>query len=502
MRILRLVLACTILSGLHFSIGCEKNSGQVTEEVFKENGSQMLMALPPGTPSGRPANHHQHAEFLQPVISFMDRMIEFGTDRYGEVHSPMFVSILMLDTLNHPGAKILPPLKGQRQIDRAPFGGNLQHDIPLLAAMKHLSILNGEKKYLNAAEAYLQFFLDNCTDTPTGLWPWGEHAHWDFYAERPGHKWHEYLGSVPLDFWEQAWITNPRAVLAEADGCLNHVTDLKTFDYNRHADIWQALPDPRPANLEIADFPRAGGFYLQLWAFAYAKTGETKYLDWIERMMLQQQARLHRSSGLLLLTSEWWNSNNPALNSTHSCALSMLESVPLLANTGTGDRVERLALDYLEAVLQNTPTSGISPTFTSQYGEITLPGMAMMYAHTYRITRDRRFIEPARMVARKYAELERIPDLPYIPAQVFASIINLLLDINDLDDEVIWLEAAERFARQALDLLYGNGLFRGAVGLEYYESELWVSNLVYALLRLHCLVSDVDHHVPPLTFQR
>lgn len=465
-----------------------------SERVFVQVAMGRLNPPPPQAP------YDPELGYLHYARSFMDTMLEHGTDIYGETHSPMFVSILLVETRLHPGA-LLPTIEGQRNGDRAPFGGNLQHDLPLLMAMEHMSAITGDDKYRAAADAYLRHFLDHCAHTPTGLWPWGEHAHCDFRTNTPGHTTHEHLGAMPLEMWETAWEMNPQAVVGEADGCLNHVVNLDTFEYNRHADIMRPLPDPRPEGLSFLDFPRHGGFYLQTWAFAYSKTGEAKYLDWIERMMDHQERVVHRATGLLPSTSSQ-HADSPALGSTLSCALSMLESVPLLGDTETAERVERLARGYLEAAAQHSRIADSTPGFTSHYGAGALAGSAMMYAHAHRLTGDERFLHMARAVAEKYAEVEDLPPLRHMPAQVFGSIINLLLDIHDLDGEERWVQAAERVAQQGIERLYYNGLFRGATDLWYYESELWVSNFVYALVRLHCVAEGTDYRVPPTAFQR
>ncbi|MFW5868756.1 MAG: hypothetical protein ACOCX2_13115 [Armatimonadota bacterium] len=439
--------------------------------------------------------------YLGYARSFMDTMLAKGADIYGETHSPMLVSILLLDTQEHPGAE-LPTIVGQRHHDRAHYGGNLQHDLPLLDAMRHMSAITGDESYAEGARAYLRAFFKHCAGTPTGMWPWGEHAHWDFNEEAPGHTTHEYLGAPSLEFWEQAWEMAPEAVTAHADGLINHVVNLDTFDYNRHANIMEPLPEPRPDGLGFLDFPRHGGFFMQTWAFAWSKTGDATYLDWIERM-LDHQDDTRLESGLLPSCSE--RSSRPTgagLSSTFSCAVSMLESAPLLGDTQTAERVERMAQGYFEAVAEHSTIADAEPSFTAAYGAGALAGSAMLYGHAYRLTEDERFLSMARAVAEKYAEIDEIPRVRNTPAQVFGSIVNLMLDMHELDGDARWLEAAERYARTGIDRLYVDGLFRGATELWYYESELWVSNFVYALVRLHAVTEETAHTVPPTAFQR
>lgn len=461
--------------------------------------------------------------YLGYVRRFMDTLLDHGTDIYGEVHSPMWVSVLGCRDLQNPGCE-LPAIEGQRQGDRAVMGGNLQHDLMLLMACEPLSELTGDARYRRAAEDYLRFFLANCTDTPTGLWPWGEHAHWDFYEDAVGHHIHEHLGAAPLSFWEWAWSLNPDAVLREADGLINHVYDTETFAYSRHAEVMEPLPEPRKMEGYL-DFPRHGGFYIQEWAFAWSRTGEQKYLDLIERMMDHHEASLHPDSGLLPATTT--NSAGTATPSSQlSLAITMLESLPLLEGTETGERCERLAYRYLDALtaLPNEaaegryigscpiggPTEGSRigwiPHFGANYGSGFACAQALLWTQAHRLTGDERCLELARDMARWYAQTEQLPEEKNVRAQVYAGLISLMMDMHELDGGDQWLPAAERFARTAIEGLYcdasGRGIFRGATNLWYYESELWVSNLAYALVRLHTLTEDTDVAVPPNYFMR
>ncbi|MBM3835125.1 MAG: hypothetical protein FJ403_18000 [Verrucomicrobia bacterium] len=112
--------------------------------------------------------------YLFYVRTFLDTMIRDRTDRYGSVHSPMFASLLDMESRRIP-EDIPANIEGQRYSDRSLRGGNLMHDIMLLRAADLTAQLSGEEKYRRAVDDYLRFFLEHCPQ-PTGLFPWGEHA--------------------------------------------------------------------------------------------------------------------------------------------------------------------------------------------------------------------------------------------------------------------------------------------------------------------------------------
>ena len=153
------------------------------------------------------------------AVGCIDTLIRDGTDKYGTEHSPMFSSILDLKTRRMPSE---PPtlLPLQRQCDRAFPGGNLHHDIFTLLAMYHVAEMTGERRYAEAADAYLKFFLRRCAAVGNGLFPCGEHAFWDFDKETLGGvPTQENLALVPREFWEHLWRIDPAPPSATSAAC-------------------------------------------------------------------------------------------------------------------------------------------------------------------------------------------------------------------------------------------------------------------------------------------
>lgn len=435
--------------------------------------------------------------------TFFDTMREHGTDQYGAVKSPMFVSILMLDTKQHLQS-VMPSMPGQRIGDRALFGGNLQHDIPLLLAMSHYGRLIKDWSYGQAASAYLRFFLQNCTNTPTGLWPWGEHGHWDFFKEQPGHTTHEYLGAPPLDLLEVAWQMRPEAVIGEADGMLNHIHDFATYQFNRHADIVTPMTDETRAQSKGLDFPRHGAMFARHWAFTYSKTNEPKYLDYIEGMMKHFEL-VRQKDGTIPVLSELSDRSalGPAPGCNLSVGISLLESVPLLGDSPTAAHAKTLGEELLATVAGMPAKPPQEAVFSMAYGGGEFAGGdALLRVQAYRLTGDPRHLEAAKAFADVYAGVERMPTEGYVRAMVYGILVDLYLDLDELDKDPKWLAAAEKYARFGIEDLYHDGLFRGASNLTYYDSELYVSTFVYGLVRLQARLDKSTLNIPPLYFHR
>ncbi|MEN6305784.1 MAG: hypothetical protein ABFD96_23870 [Armatimonadia bacterium] len=468
------------------------------------SGERMFVAAALGElPTYPKAKYDPQKGYLFYVKSFLDTMRKNGTDQYGPVKSPMFASILMLEDGKHPQS-VIPSMPGQRIGDRALFGGNLQHDLPLLMAMAHFGRIIKDWSYGRAASNYLVFFMNNCTNTPTGLWPWGEHAHWDFFKETWGHTYHEYLGAPPLDFLEVAWQMNPKAVQGEADGMLNHVRDFETYQFCRHAEIDKPLTEPRQADRKGLDFPRHGAMFLRHWAFTYSKTKDPKYLGYVEGMLKHfELTRL--KDGFLPILSQF--SDRPALAPNGGCNLSvgvcLLEAAPLLAGTPAGEHTKKLGTELLETLAAAPVKVPAKAVFGMVYGGSEFQGGdAALRVQAYRLTKDPRHLEAAIKFAEVYAPVDAMPTEGNIRAQVYGVLVDLFLDLDELDKDPKWLAAAEKYARFGIEDLYCNGLFRGASNLGYYDSELYVSTFVYALVRLQARLDGGKEKVEALYFHR
>ena len=100
-------------------------------------------------------------------------------------------------------------------------------------------------EYAAAADRYLERFVTHCTDTRSGLFPWGEHALWDLKRDCLGNSRHlrnpddtggaihDHLRQAPLWLWEKIQEFNPFAcsvLPADSTGIGRRVRDGNIFD--------------------------------------------------------------------------------------------------------------------------------------------------------------------------------------------------------------------------------------------------------------------------------
>lgn len=456
--------------------------------------------------------------YLYYAQSFADTMIASGTDRYGNTKSPMFASLIDMETHRNP-VETPQNSPGQRYGDRSIHGGNLFHDIMLLQGMTYMSKLTGKNKYEKAATDYLTFFLKNCLQPNTGLFPWGEHAYWNFYEEKAVYDIHEFLGGIPYSFWERIWKINPVALEAEADGLINHIKNLENFDFDRHADINTPMPIPRPDKYGGLDFARHAGFYIGLWTFAYSKTGDEKYLAWSQKMIDHHWNMRSPGSGL---PPDRKGAKNASAVSTLSLALNLLEAAEVLPDGSVRKNYESVANTYLNAILRlphkaeegkfliDLPMEARPEEAIGTYGEPYTYGYgggfsadyAGLLLGIYRITKDVRALKLAEAFADFYSRNNPPPITEAVYARVYASIIGLFNDLYELNPKTEYLEQSKRYGKIAIETLYHDGLFRGAANVGHYEASMMVGNLVYNLVWLHALETHATLKIEPNYFAR
>jgi len=263
-------------------------------------------------------------DFLKVATDFADCMIEYGRDRYGKVHSPLFSNILTREkeprTTPYPRFAELSdrqkkewtkkcqkwsgPKAGYYYFHKFDFnkilnypkglGGEGPHKVTLYGCDPYedrqlyymlidLTRITGKPRFKAEAIKALNWWFDN-TQGPSGLYPWGEHLGWDFvydcptYFDGPSQHlyaacYHEIKDTVPfLDILgsRPAKKKDDRTPLEKyALGIWeSHFWDKSRAVYCRHGDYQGA--DDRKGSL--LGFPAHLGAYMRVWAAAYLKT--------------------------------------------------------------------------------------------------------------------------------------------------------------------------------------------------------------------------------------
>lgn len=261
--------------------------------------SQAVDPLPIPPPPASP--------FLGIAYRYADTLLEHGRDTYGPQKTGLFLSALDRTTLAPLTSRPAPPA-GIRREDRsgtpwmALVGANPHLDENLLRVLYTLTALSNNKKYKDAADNELKWFLENTASPVTHLLPWGEHMFWDVMEDKPrtgmsgeGGGPHEF--SRPWVLWDQCFELAPKASEQFALGLWeNQIADHKTGGYDRHAAFDKHGP------VDGKDFARHAGFYIRTWAVAYAHTRNKTFLTAIEVLLQRFEKKRDPNTGLIEFT--------------------------------------------------------------------------------------------------------------------------------------------------------------------------------------------------------
>ena len=435
-------------------------------------------------------------QFLEPVVGCLNTLIADCTDTYGPQHSPMFCSLVDLNTHRIP-PKAPPLLRDQRKADRAYPGGNLQHDLFTLLAMQHVSKLTGDTRYSKAADAYLRFFLDHCATVGNGLFPCGEHAYWDFYKETCTYPTHEDLAFVPGEFWEMLWTINPKSTEKHIRMLKMHFLEGDDWVWNRHAHI---LSHRRPG--KPAPFPRHAGFYIYQWAFLYGKTQDPALLELARKTVDANKSRSQANLSVLSLGLSLLRANKELLGDEANADWDTFGREclgPIVEATKNQPRKGRILIFVPSG---EEPQPNRSYGFWDKvyegsggYAFVGAEKLSLMCLCAYRLTGSEEHLQYAIDVWDAYQTLPRPEGEPITPGK-FGGLMALSLDLHDLTGDAKYLTFARQNADWAIDELYAHGLFRAATGKDYYEAANGVGPLLIELIRLHLVLNSIDYPLP------
>lgn len=471
----------------------------------------------------------------------------------GEHHDGLFPSI----TDRNEGrmlAELPEPIPGQRNNDRAFRGSNLMHDHPTLRAMSALAAHTDRERYATAVDRYLTTFATECTDTETGLFPWGEHAFWHLDANEPascyqqspvsesGYPVHDHLRLAPEWLWNRLASADPDCLQRYADGLDYHWRGRDRREYCRHAPI-EDRDLQAPSGDRSTDFPRHGGHYVHDWAIAYRALPREWPRRHVERMLEYWWG--NRTEWDLLSLEARGRTDELSAGQTLSYAISLFDAARLLEDAGLVpglvDTLDDHAETYVEGFLSaphdpaahqflvtcrardlrtgefeprtgSEVTNEISPmtVWGTVYGGAgdVVAKRALQVCAAYRHTEDPRLLEWA-VAAGEYQRSEPFPsdgvsevggaetgndlrgdETVPIIAGDVGQAIGLYVDLYDLTGEESWLESASDLAGTAVESYFDAPLPRAASTLDHYESQTKTGYLLYNLVRLALLRRD------------
>ena len=479
------------------------------------------------------------------VRQCLDTLIEHGTDRYGPRKTPLMMAVLDVNTLQSPEKPLLLDSLvrlEERLHRRGERGSNLWHDQATLRAMYRMSKLTGQKKYSQAADACIAHALKHCykaddgkTTYRNGMPAWGSHVYWDCYRECPagdqnGDGPHEILVYRPD--WAAMYRVDPEAVRRIIDGVWKwHVVDKTTGRHNRHDDARAGC-----------DFAFSGGSFALAFSSMYNVTKEEHYLDKARLMADWHWKHRNRATDLVAEAPTW----HPELESGYiakHCFTSITGphvSLLLRCYELTGDTHFRdIAVSYIKAYekygwdekaqtyygmlkLDGTvvprrpkgtgyqawePTGHVDVWRTTMF-PFEFPLVAAQSAlYAYELSADSEgskdpdllevslhwaeVIEknlPPHTGRRWKKELEAaMPNASKTGgtyAENYGRTISFFVHLYRATEKQHYLDVAENVAREAVEKLYENGLFKGHPAKPYYEATNGVGLLLHALLEL------------------
>ncbi len=433
------------------------------------------------------------AEWLKAVRAYADAMLAHGRDVYGAQHSPLFAEALDRKTMRmlegdalKNAAAITRAAWGIRPGDRMLGGANPQHCQNLYQVLYALSVVTGDRRYAAEADKSLNWFLQHCQSPATGLFYWGEHAGWDFLTEKrlatPQGNTHEFYR--PWVLWDRCWELAPEPCRRFALGLWEHqIGDQKAGDYSRHAAIDRHGPGTD------APYARHGGFYIETWATAYARTKDATFLNAIETVAGALEAA-RRGEGMLVSGSKKSGSRTLYDISLAISLWNAAEGLPdeLARQLRSQARANDEAFAKAHAAKPHpTPDPAKSNLWSSGYGgsggEIAgRANVAMLRWRQVNLDACKHLVLAS---AHAYLDGEINLSFPVHPGTVGKAII-LMLNAHELTGEEKWLARAERLAKEAIRLFIGDGcpLPRAAHCYDHYEAATDADTLMMALLSL------------------
>lgn len=437
-----------------------------------------VFSLPAAPPDSR---------FHRAAQQYADALLKYGRDHYGPRHTPLFVHMIDLRTLEVPRQRTAAAWREEmshwREDNNYLMWGkdrsntdwaqdsNLLWDTENIRLLEALTRSTGDQSYRRAADDYMRFFLKHCISPTTGLFAWGEHVAYNVVDDQVRGKRHELQHAEPL--WEELWRIDPDAVRREIEAIYrHHITDKRTMAFDRHANFCNGAPERDQAT--ILGYL---GTFVSSFAFLKAKTGGGDYDDWGRRLLLAFQSKSNQQG---LYPDNWTDRQMRELPLIYAPKPAVALGLIMAYDYTRDKRWLDDAVSYLSAC---------APELLSGRGETASVTVRWAFIdaalRAWRATGERRYLDLALQIG------EAIPATAPPRTQmasVEADRINALAELYRATRDKRWLDAARQTGDHALRVfVHSSGLIRGTAVVDrpdYYDAIQGPGALALALYRL------------------
>ena len=464
------------------------------------------------------------ANYLEVVQRYADAIVEHGTDNYGPEHSGMLLSIMDRKNLKPFNAMPKAP-SGIRNGDRVtPYGSNVNLDQNLYRFLYALSEITGDRKYREAADSALAQFLKVAPSPQTSLFAWGEHLCWDLKADAWGTHASKAIHEPkrPTVLFDKFYELNSASVIDYCDGLWEHQIytskdGKKDGNFSRHTAYDRH--DPR-SNF---DFPKEGGYFIHDWARAYQKTGESRFLDYIDVLASRYTRKIKKTTKKLLEFdavrgfADTSASVSLAIDCHHAAEIVELGPVrkKLLELAAAIDEglqalphnvkkfgfVQYVTVKDDYKLYEHKQHGGYSFTWNMKYGCKTTAMLGLLF-HTRHSQLNEggtktRYREMMLQAADKYLSSEpEMDDRPW-PVEL-GTVLFLQIAAYELTGKEGYRARAEHLANVAIAAYWPDDkpLPKADPQCNHYENVTRADTLALALLKLHAIENSVRVQIP------
>ena len=238
------------------------------------------------------------SKYLEVVMEFANNVLEHGRDSYGEIHSPLLVDGINIET----GEPARWKSDGNSWVI-----SNFASQQNLMRVLTGLTELTGDSRYRQAAEEAVRYMFEHQSDS-NGLLFWGGHQFVDLETMKPQFEGrpHELKNHFP--YYKLMWEVDPEATKQMLEAMWNaHVLGWEKLDLNRHGEynlemgaLWRnTFNQPEPFfEGEGLTFINAGTDLVDAAITLHLLSGEDAPKEWGLRLYEQYVRARNPETGL------------------------------------------------------------------------------------------------------------------------------------------------------------------------------------------------------------